>query len=201
MSDTALEIVKSGGEIATRGERYVAALTQVAPFGESISRHHRPFYDDYSIAQAHILQAVGNLDDIDIFGRQVLCAVFCRPGVTPGGVYLSVKEVREDHWQHKVVMILKKGPEAFHGKQSYLDMTFGVDATSPGPGDWMIANASAGIQINLAGDGGSRPQGKDHMGRAMDLFEWDGWPCRIIGDDNFLGRLRTGGGMGAHSVV
>lgn len=188
-------------EVVTRGEGFLAPLAQPARFGEHISRHHKPFYDDYEIAKAHIHQALGDISDIHIFGRQVLCAVFCRPIVTPQGWFQSAKEVREDWWQHKVTLILKLGPEAFFGQKSYLDKVFGEDIPAPKPGEWLIANASAGIQINLMGEGGTRPQGKDYAGRPVDLFEWEGWPCRIMGDDNFLGRIITGGGMGAHSVV
>lgn len=182
--------------VQSRGEHFLAPLNQPARFGESISRHHRPFYDDYEIAKFHIMQAIGDLADIDVFGRQVLCGVFCRPNVTPNGFYLSTKEIKEDWWQHKVILIMKKGPEAFVGKESYHNATFGEGVQAPQVGEWLIANASAGIQINLMGEGASRPQGKDHAGRSIDLFEWDGWPCRIIGDDNFLGRIAL-----PHTVV
>lgn len=180
----------------SQGERMIAPWQNTAKFSDSVGRHHRPFFDDYSVAQNLIAQAIGDINDIDIFGRQVLCGVFCRPNVTPGGIYISTKEVKEDWYQHKVVLVLKCGPEAFTGAKSYHDATFGKDVARPVAGDWLIVNASAGIQISLCGDGAQRPQGKDHRGQPMDIFEWDGWPCRIIGDDNFLGRLTQ-----PHNVV
>lgn len=170
------------------GERMLAPIQQSAQFGEGVSRHHRPFFDDYEVAKQLIHQALGDLSKFDVFGRNVLVAVFCRPNITPGGFYLGVKEIKEDWFQHKVVLVLKVGPDAFKGDKSYLDAMFG-DAPPPKPDEWLIANASAGIQINLMGEGGSRPQGKDHRGNPIDVFEWDGWPCRIISDESFLGRL------------
>ena len=177
------------------GDTFVAPLARTAQFSEGISRHHRPFYSDYDAAKMHILQAVGDLTDFEVFGRGVLCAVFCRPNVTPGGIYIPVKEIKEDWWQHKAALILKTGPDAFSGDDTYLRAMFGA-APKPEGGDWVFSNASSGIQMNVMGDGASRPRGKDHRGEEMDIFEWDGWPCRIIGDENFLGRV-----VMPHSVV
>lgn len=157
-------------------------------FAEGVSRHHRPFYDDYNTAKALMLQAIGDLSEMDVFGRNVVCAIFVRPNITPAGIILPLKEIKEDWYQHKVVLVLKCGPDAFSGTPAYHDSMFGT-APIPKVGDWLFANANAGIQINLAGDGASRPQGKDFNGDDIDIFEWDGWPCRIIPDDQFLGRL------------
>ncbi len=176
-------------ELVTAGDRALAPLAQTAKFGEKISRHHKPSYDDYEVAKAHIHQALGDITDIEVFGRQVLVAVFCRPTVSPNGWFETVTGMKEDWWQSKAVLVLKVGPDAFNGTEAYLDATFGKGVPAPRAGDWLFANASAGIQINLMGDGASRPQGKDYKGRSIDLFEWEGWPCRIIGDDNFLGRI------------
>jgi hypothetical protein len=178
----------------TRNVGFVAPLSKAVQFSEGLTRHHRPFYDDYEVAKAHILQALGDISETDIFGRNVLVGVFCRPNRTPNGVYLPVTEMREDWWQHKVVLVLLKGPEAFEGADSWLKAKF--PGEPPKPGDWLFAPANAGIQINLHGDGGTRPQGIDHRGEVMDMFQWDGWPCRIIPDDQFLGRLTK-----PHSVI
>ena len=190
--------------VISQGERAVAPLQRAAPFTEGISRHHRPFYDDYTVAKMHIAQAIGDLTDMDVFGRQVLCAVFCRPASQPikkpdgteGVLYLPVKEIKEDWYQHKVVLVLKTGPDAFKGDPSYLRAMFGDGVPAPVPGEWLFANANAGIQVNIAGEGGSRPQAVDRRGEPFDIFEWDGWPCRIIPDDQFFGRITK-----PHSVV
>lgn len=188
----------------SRGERHLAPLSQPAAYSDPITRHHRPFYSDYDVAKAHIAQAIGNIDDMDLFGRQVLVAVFCRPNTmkikkfdgTETTIYLPVKEIREDWWQHKACLVLKTGPEAFLGDESYHDAVFGKGIEAPKVGDWLMMNPSAGTQMSLEGDGASRPQGVDHRDQPFDLFEWNGWPCRIVGDDNFLARITK-----PHSVV
>lgn len=177
-------------------------LNQTPKFGESTSRHHRPHFDDYDVARLHVLQAIGDISDMDLFGRQVLVAVFARPNVryitmpdgTINAIYTPLKEAKEDWWQGKACLLLKTGPEAFKGEKSYLDAMFG--GMPPKPGDWLFANAAAGMQISLYGDGGSRPQGHDHRGKLMDIYEWDGWPCRVYSDDQFFGRIAK-----PHSVI
>lgn len=192
-----------------RGDVFVAPLAQSKRFAEGATRHHRPFYDDYEIAKQHIYQALGEAVDTEMFDANVLCGVFCRPNITPTGVYLPTKEIREDWYQHKVVLVLSLGPDAFRGDDSYLDARWGKrdpetgelivgsgKARTPRPGEWLFANASAGIQVSMAGDDGRRPQGIDHRGEPMDIFEWDGWPCRIIPHDAFYGRVSQ-----PHTVV
>lgn len=189
-------------EARGHGVGYVAPLTQSARFSEKISRHHRPFMDDYTMAKLHITQMLGDISDLDIFGRNVLVGVYVRmntmPIVMPDGskreLYLSVKEVTEDAYQGKVVLVLKCGPDAFRGEDSYIKAMF--DGVPPKPGDWLFANANSGIQVNICGEGMSRPQGVDRRGEPFDLYEWDGWWCRIISDEQFLGRLER-----PHSVV
>lgn len=172
----------------THGQRFLAVAGQSAPYSVGPGRHHKPAYDDYEIAKTCIRQALGDMSDVEIWGDAVLCAVFCRPNITSGGVILPVKEIKEDWWQHKAVMVVKIGPDAFQGDESYLRARFG-DKRPPEVGDWLFAAAEAGIQTNFCGDGGTRPQGRDPMGRLMDLFEWEGWPCRVIPHDRFIGRL------------
>ena len=193
------ELIEARGQ----GVGFVRPLEKSAPFSHGVTRHHRPFFDDYNVAKLHITQAIGDLSDLDVFGRNVLVAVFVRPNTmtvrrpdgTEGVIYLPLKEILEDWYQHKVVMVLKCGPEAFTGDESYLKATFG-DSPPPKPGEWLFANASSGIQLNICGEGGSRPQGVDRRGEPMDIYEFDGWPCRLMSDESFFGRLER-----PHSVV
>lgn len=182
--------------VPTRGERYVSSDLNTALYSDRTSRHHRPFYDDYNVAKLHIMQAVGDLTDIEFFGRQVLVGVFIKPNTTSTGFYIGKKEQAEDEYQSKIVMVLKKGPEAFVGASSYHNATFGQGVAVPEVGDWLFANASAGFAMRVMSDKSSRPQGSDYAGRAIDLFEWDGWPCRVMSDDNFIGRITK-----PHSIV
>jgi hypothetical protein len=187
------ELVEARG----RGVGFTAPLEQRAKFSDGVTRHHRPFYDDYDVAKLHILQSVGDLSEFEVFGRNLIMAVFCRPNMMPikndaGEVishfYLPVKEAKEDQFQHKAMLVLKMGPGCFQDKEDYLRSMFG-DREPPKPGDWLWANASTGTQFNIAGEGWSSPQGVDHRGQPINLFEWDGWPCRILTDESFFGRL------------
>lgn len=176
--------------------KFLATPGTANPFSDPIGRHHQAFYNDYEVCKAHILQAIGDYSTLDLFGRQVLVAVYCRPNVTPGGIMLPEKDQKEDWWQTKTVLVLKMGPDAFHGKESFHNATYGRGIPAPGVGDWLFANANAGIQLSLRFEGASRPQGLDRNGNPMDLFVGDGWPCRIMDDTNFIGRVAK-----PHNVV
>ena len=194
------------GSLATlsQGEHAVAPISQPARFSEGVSRHHRPFYDDYRVAKLHIMQALGDISEIELWGKQVAIAVFCRPNQMPiknadgeqvGTFYLPVKEVKEDWYQHKAGLVISMGPSAFDGDDSYLRDRF-RNGQKPKIGDWLFGNANAGVQQQWMGTGASKPQGVDHRGQPMSLFEWDGWPVRIIHEDEFFGRVSA-----PHSVV
>lgn len=157
-------------------------------FTEGATRHHRQFFRDYEVAKSHIMQALGDLSGFEIFGDNVLCAVFCRPKVTPGGIVLPDREVKEDWWQQKAVLIVKMGPSAFDGDDSYLKARFGT-FDAPTIGDWMMANANAGIQCSIMGEGGTRPEGVVFGDQKFDLYSGDGWPCRLIKCDDFYMRI------------
>lgn len=192
--------MKQGGDIAVVDRRgtianYVDQAPRQAPkYTAGITRHHRPAYDDYTLAKMHIFQMLGDIsgeDGLVLFGRQVAVAVYCRPNINPGGIILPTKEIKEDWWQHKVVLIVAVGPDAFGkvtGSPAYFKARYG-DREPPKIGDWVFMNASSGMQISLCGDGHSRPQGVDSLGREYDLFEWDGWPVRILEDDSLIGRI------------
>lgn len=177
------------------GDRFLEPLKQAAKFTEGISRHHRPSFDNYEIAKAHVFQALGDIHGVEglrLFGKEVCVAVFCRPNVLrldkDKVLYLPIKEQKEDWWQHKVALIVATGPSAFKGDDSYMEAQFG-EYGPPKIGDWVFCNASNGIAVNLCGENASRPQGLDGLGRTIDIYEWDGWPCRIISDDQFLGMI------------
>lgn len=172
--------------------KFLASPTSGAnPFSDPIGRHHQAYYADPNDAKAHIKQAVGDYSKLHLFGRQVLCAVYCRPARTPGGIILPEKDQKEDWWQGKVVMILACGPGAFKGDESFHNETYGEGIPAPAPGDWLFANANAGIQISMRFQGASRPQGVDSFGKVMDMFVGDGWPCRIFDDTHFYGRIEA----------
>lgn len=168
----------------------------MADISSTLHRHH---HADYEEAKRQILQAIGDISDEDLFGRQVLVAVYVRPELNPvTGLVSTMTTLKEDWWQGKIVMVLKLGPDAFGqvtGEDSYFKATFG-DKPPPQPGEWLMMNANAGLQTSFYGKGAARPKGKDRHGEMVDLYDWDGWPCRIVPDDSFLMRIST-----PHTVV
>jgi len=187
-------------DVAVLGNNGALSPWQVAPAQTAkyagIARHHRKAFDDYGIAKAHILQAIGDFEDMQLFGSRVLLAVFCKPQVqvmkkSDGTEFMWIsplQEAKEDWWQGKSALILALGPDAFRGDESYIEATFGPHG-APKVFDWVFANANAGTQINLMGDGASRPQGLDMRGETIDCYGWDGWPCRVVDHHDIYGRL------------
>lgn len=166
---------------------------------QNISQLHSWKHDDYAEAARDIWMALGDISKEEIFGRQVLCAVYVRPNEkttkradgTVFKVHFTTKAQEEDIWQGKVMLVLKLGPGAFKGEVDYLTDMFGTSDPEklPKVGDWLFAQPSAGVPMSVMGAGAARPKGVDHRGDPTDKFEWDGWPCRILSDDLFFGRM------------
>jgi hypothetical protein len=161
----------------------------------NVSELHTRHHDDYETAKREIHQSLGSIEDIEVFGRQVLVACYVRPAKGANGLYATVKTQTEDVYMGKAVLILKCGPDAFQGDDGFKAAMFG-DMPVPAAGDWMFVRPQDGVGVNLCGDGASRPKGEDFRGNQIDLYEWDGWPCRMISDDAFLGRMNK-----PHEVV
>ena len=143
--------------------------------------------------------ALGDISQEEVFGRQVLCAVYVRPNHqqvkrpdgTVGRMCITTKAQEEDIWQGKVMLVLKMAPGAFKGEADYLSDMFGTSdpAKLPKVGDWLFAQPSSGVAMSIEGEGAARPQDVDYRGEPTDKFEWDGWRCRILSDDLFFGRM------------
>lgn len=116
-----------------------------------------PRLDSASEAQK-VWDALGGvLEHYKIMHNQILVATFSPEKV--GSIYRPHQSKKEDQWQGKVGLVLKKGPMAFvddeatkfHGQNVKL-------------GQWIVYRASDGYEIHLA------PQG------------WNGEkiPCRVL---------------------
>ena len=161
----------------------------------NVSTLHKWHHDDYDEAKSQIRQSLGSIDDIEIFGRQVLVAVYVRPEKSANGLYMGAAAQREDVYQGKAMLVLKCGPDAFQGDNGYEEATFGK-LGRPEPGDWVFARASSGEPLSLCGDGAERPTGATFGGEMVDIYGWDGWPCRLISDEAILGRMNK-----PHTIV
>lgn len=60
-----------------------------------------------------ILAKVGGLDELEIFGSDVVVAIYERPNKTASGIILSDRTLEEDIHQGKIGLIVAMGPMAF----------------------------------------------------------------------------------------
>lgn len=163
---------------------------------QNTSELHGRYHDDYETAKAEIHQALGSIKDIEIFGAQVLIACYVRPKTGgKGKLWVTTKAQTEDIYMGKAFMVLKLGPDAFKGDKAYLKALFG-EMPAPSPGDWIFLRSQDGVMVSLCGDGASRPKGRDHKDEEIDLYDWDGWPCKIVDHKSIIGRMNR-----PHSVV
>lgn len=89
-----------------------------------------------------LLQKAGDLSEIDVFGSDVLLAVYQRPEKTKSGIILTDNSRAEDVWQSKCMLVLKMGPTAFlddDGKK-FRDVNVG---------DWVVIRPSDGQLVTL----------------------------------------------------
>ncbi len=71
-------------------------------------------------AKKIIFELVGNLDNVEVIGSQVLLGIYVRPEKTKGGIFLTDSAKEEDIWQGKVGLVLKWGPDAFRDENGDL---------------------------------------------------------------------------------
>ena len=110
----------------------------------NVSMLHKWHHDDYDEAKAQIHQSLGSIADLEVFGRQVLVAVYIRPEKSAGGVLFAPSTRDEDRFQSKAGLILKAGPTAFEDPTG--NWFAGVNVRV---GDWIMFRASDGWQMTL----------------------------------------------------
>jgi hypothetical protein len=57
-----------------------------------------------------ILDDVGDLSGYEIANNELLCAIYLREEMTPGGIVLPHQNLKEDLYQAKAHLVLKMGP-------------------------------------------------------------------------------------------
>lgn len=93
-----------------------------------------------------LLDKLGDLSDIEVFGGQVVLATYVRPNKTKSGIYITDKYREEDVFQGKIGLLIKKGPSAFDDSTGEL---FGE--TKFDVGDWLVYRPSDGWSITIHG--------------------------------------------------
>ena len=108
-----------------------------------------------------LLKKLGNINDVEIFNNQILCAVYVRPEKTKGGIVLPDQHRSEDKIQGKVGLVVKMGSAAFVDETDTWFKDVKVENH-----DWIIFRPSDGWSITV-----------------------NGVLCRILDDINIRGRI------------
>lgn len=93
-----------------------------------------------------IRESLGDYSGVELFGNQVLVAVYIRPQKTKSGIYITDKMVDEDRFQGKVGLLVAAGPQAFTVASDEWFQNVEVN-----PGDWLVFRPSDGWSINVNG--------------------------------------------------
>lgn len=120
--------------------------------------------------RSEILNKVGDLTDVEVFGSDVLVALYLRPQKTKSGIILADATRDEDKWQGKAGLILKLGPTA------YVDED-GNKFRDIKEGDWVVFRPSDGWPVTL--------------NTANSVTSKDAVSCRVITDIHIRMRIST----------
>jgi co-chaperonin GroES (HSP10) len=110
-----------------------------------------------------LLNEVGDIQEVEIFNNQILCAIYIRPQKTASGIILTEKYVDEDKYQGKVGLVLKMGPEAFIDESGKWFKNLKIKV-----GDWVVFRPSDGWSVSI-----------------------NGKSCRILDDVAIRGRVKS----------
>jgi len=93
---------------------------------------------------------VGKVDHLTLYNNQILVAIYERPEKTKGGLYLPDSVRKEDLYQGKVGLVLKKGPLAFvdDARNDFRGQNVEV-------GDWIAYRVQDGWSLVINGPGGA----------------------------------------------
>ena len=118
--------------------------------------------------RSEILNKVGDLKDVEVFGSDVLVALYLRPQKTKSGIILADATRDEDKWQGKAGLIVKLGPTA------YVDED-GNKFRDIKEGDWVVFRPSDGWPVTL--------------NTANSVTSKDAVSCRIVTDIHIRMRI------------
>jgi co-chaperonin GroES (HSP10) len=93
-----------------------------------------------------IVESIGDLSKIKIFNNYILVGVYKRPEKTKGGIILHHDTRKEDEYQGKVGLVLKKGPIAFVD-----DDKTSFNGQNVQEGEWIAFRTSDGWSIEING--------------------------------------------------
>lgn len=117
-----------------------------------------------------ILQRIGDLSNIEVFGNDIMVAVYMRPEKTKSGIILTDTSRAEDAFQGKCGLIVKMGPTAYMDEE-------GAKFRDIKEHDWVVFRASDGWPVTL--------------NAANSVSSKDAVICRIITDINIRMRISS----------
>lgn len=117
-----------------------------------------------------ILNKVGNLDNIEVFGSDVLVALYIRPQKTKSGIILADATREEDKWQGKAGLILKLGPTAYVDDE-------GNKFRDINEGDWVVFRPSDGWPVTI--------------NSSANIASKDAVSCRVVNDIHIRMRVSS----------
>jgi len=120
--------------------------------------------------RTEILNKVGSLDGVEVFGSDVLVALYIRPQKTKSGIILADSTREEDRWQGKAGLILKLGPTAYTDDE-------GNKFRDISEGDWVVFRPSDGWAVTL--------------NSSANLASKDAVACRVVNDIHIRMRIST----------
>jgi hypothetical protein len=152
---------------------------------EAVTNFNDYFNHDTRAAAAEIYDALGDISDFEVWGNQVLIAVYCPPAETKSGFLIGSQTTLESVWQGKVGLIIKIGPDAFPETAA----TFG--GNPPKPGDWVYhCVQEQTLQLSLKGAASKKLILKSPRGEEEEARKWGGWPVRLVSGSSIYGRVK-----------
>lgn len=97
-------------------------------------------------AKQAIRQAVGDISGVDVLFNNILVGIYIRPEKTKGGILRPESNLKEDVYQGKVGLVLKKGPMAFVSDANIDFMEMQVNE-----GDWIAFRVGDALSMQING--------------------------------------------------
>lgn len=92
-----------------------------------------------------IIEKLGDISDIQIFGRNILVATYVPPEKTKSGIIVTSTQRKESEYQGKVGLVIAVGPDAFENDPEYkTNLTAKI-------GDWVTYRHSDGVARSING--------------------------------------------------
>jgi co-chaperonin GroES (HSP10) len=88
--------------------------------------------------KTELLKQLGDISKLEIFGNEVLVAIYIRPEKTAGGIFITQNAQDEDKWQGKMGLVVKKGPTPLVDEKNEVEI-----------GDWVIFRPSDGWGLTV----------------------------------------------------